>query len=134
MKIALLIALTPDRRGGVPLTDLLPLDEAKAKLKEFANSGFSPVAGHPHLELWGSGSALKSKRLAERPDAADAEAADAEAAAAEAAAAEAAAAEAEAAAAEAEAAAAEAAAAEAAAAEAAAAEAAAAKAAKNPKK
>jgi hypothetical protein len=68
MKTALLIALAPDRRGGVPVSaELLTMDDAKAAFKKAAVSGITPVPGHPHLEIWASGSPVKTKRLSDPP-------------------------------------------------------------------
>jgi hypothetical protein len=95
MKLALLIALSADKRSGQPLTpELVPFDEGLKAFKQMVESGTGPA---PVVELWSGGRVVKAarfKRVQEPVESPDADAA----AAAEKAAAEAAEAEAKAAA------------------------------------
>ena len=61
MKTALLILLAEDRKSGQPITDLLPLDQAKAQYKKLCEGGVSPDPRFPVLEIWSG--PIKSRRL-----------------------------------------------------------------------
>lgn len=61
MKTALLILLAEDRKSGQPLTDVLPLDQAKAQYKKLCEGGVSPDPRFPILEIWSG--PIKSRRL-----------------------------------------------------------------------
>jgi hypothetical protein len=87
MKLALLIALSADKRSGHPLTpEMEPFDQALAKFKAMVEKG---VGAAPTVELWSGGRVVKSARFkvveqsAEAAAAAEAAAEVAEVAAAE---------------------------------------------------
>lgn len=61
MKTALLILLAEDRKSGQPITDVLPLDQAKAQYKKLCEGGVSPDPRYPVVALWVG--ELKSRRL-----------------------------------------------------------------------
>lgn len=61
MKTALLILLAEDRKSGQPLTDVLPLDQAKAQYKQLCEGGVSPDPRFPVLEIWSG--PIKSRRF-----------------------------------------------------------------------
>jgi hypothetical protein len=61
MKTALLILLAEDRKSGQPITDVLPLDQAKAQYKKLCEGGVSPDPRFPVVALWVG--ELKSRRL-----------------------------------------------------------------------
>jgi hypothetical protein len=61
MKTALLILLSEDRKSGQPITDVLPLDQAKAQYKALCEGGVSPDPRFPVVALWVG--ELKSRRL-----------------------------------------------------------------------
>jgi hypothetical protein len=61
MKLALLIALSADKRSGHPLTpEMEPFDQALAKFKVMVEKG---VGAAPTVELWSGGRVVKSARF-----------------------------------------------------------------------
>jgi hypothetical protein len=61
MKLALLIALSADKRSGHPLTpEMEPFDQALAKFKGMVEKG---VGAAPTVELWSGGRVVKSARF-----------------------------------------------------------------------
>jgi|GEM_PF-1961300 len=63
MKLALLIALSADKRQGTPLGDAMPYDQALNEFKRATTLGFAPAPDRPVLELWAGNSPAKSHRF-----------------------------------------------------------------------
>lgn len=62
MKLAIVVALSEDKRRGVPITDLLPYDQAVAKFKSYRGANTSPVVDYPHLAVWTASGVTKSHK------------------------------------------------------------------------
>jgi len=63
MRLALLIALAPDRRSGRVLSDLMPADQALAKVKQAIVSNDCPNADFPILQAVAVDAKLREHRF-----------------------------------------------------------------------
>lgn len=62
MRLALILALTPDRRSGRALSGIIPADEAVAGVKRLIASGGTPDALHPIVQAVSLNTVLREHR------------------------------------------------------------------------
>lgn len=67
MKLALLIALSADKRTGMPLGKVAPFDVTLAEWKHKVAAGVAPTDTLTVLEVWGTGGVAKTHRFKDTP-------------------------------------------------------------------